>query len=95
MKADLDYLQKHTNNSYSSKFSIIDRIIYLLRDKPCVSGDDYCNTLLDAEKGLKKFFGFDSFSIPLPDTLLLWSNKRNSIFSYGNWLTLFTGINYR
>ena len=61
IKHDLDYLQKHTNNSYSSKFSIIDRIIYLLRDKPCVSGDDYCNTLLDAEKGLKKFFGFDSF----------------------------------
>jgi ATP-dependent DNA helicase RecQ len=39
----------------------IDRIIYLLRDKPCLIGCEYCNEVLDAEKGLKKFFGFDSF----------------------------------
>jgi len=39
----------------------IDRIIYLLRNKPCISGCVYCNEVLDATKGLKKFFGFDSF----------------------------------
>ncbi len=39
----------------------IDKIIYLLRDKPCLSGCEYCNEALDARKSLNKFFGFNSF----------------------------------
>ncbi|KAF1857609.1 hypothetical protein Lal_00014620 [Lupinus albus] len=35
--------------------------MFLLRNKPCISGCDYCNNFLDAHKGLKKFFGFDSY----------------------------------
>ena len=42
-------------------YSEIDRIIYLLRDKPCLSGCEYCKEVLDAGKGLNKFFGFNSF----------------------------------
>lgn len=39
----------------------VERIMFLLRNKPCVSGCDYCNQALDAHKGLKKLFGFDSY----------------------------------
>lgn len=39
----------------------VERIMFRLRNQPCVSGCDYCNNALDIHKGLKKFFGFDSF----------------------------------
>jgi ATP-dependent DNA helicase RecQ len=39
----------------------VERIMFLLRNKPCVTGCAYCNNALDARKGLKRFFGFDSF----------------------------------
>lgn len=37
------------------------RVIVLLRSKPCVTGCKYCNNSLDIYKGLNKFFGFDSY----------------------------------
>jgi ATP-dependent DNA helicase RecQ len=39
----------------------VERIMYLLRNKPCVSGCIYCNKALNAQLGLKRFFGFDGF----------------------------------
>lgn len=39
----------------------VERIMFRLRNKPCVSGCVYCNNALDIHKGLKRFFGFDSF----------------------------------
>lgn len=39
----------------------VERIMFQLRNKPCVSGCVYCNNALNVHKGLKKFFGFDSF----------------------------------
>ncbi|MDE0472909.1 MAG: RecQ family ATP-dependent DNA helicase [Ekhidna sp.] len=39
----------------------VERIMLRLRSKPCVSGCVYCNNTLDMHKGLKRFFGFDSF----------------------------------
>ena len=39
----------------------VERIMFLLRNKPCVSGCEYCNNALDIHKGLKRNFGFDSF----------------------------------
>jgi ATP-dependent DNA helicase RecQ len=39
----------------------VERIMFRLRNKPCVSGCVYCNNALDIHKGLNKFFGFDSF----------------------------------
>lgn len=39
----------------------VERIMFRLRNKPCISGCSYCNNALDAHKGLKRFFGFDSF----------------------------------
>lgn len=39
----------------------VERIMMLLRSKPCISGCEYCNNALDIYKGLKKFFGFNSY----------------------------------
>jgi ATP-dependent DNA helicase RecQ len=42
-------------------FPEVERIMSLLRSKPCITGCNYCNNALDIYKGLKKFFGFDSY----------------------------------
>ena len=39
----------------------VERIMFRLRNKPCVSGCAYCNQALDVHKGLKRFFGFDTY----------------------------------
>lgn len=39
----------------------VERIIFSLRNKPCLSGCIYCNQALDIHKGLKRYFGFDSY----------------------------------
>ncbi len=39
----------------------VESIMYLLRNKPCLEGCKYCDEALDVKKGLKEFFGFDSY----------------------------------
>ena len=39
----------------------VERIMFRLRNRPCITGCEYCNSALDAHKGLKKFFGFNSY----------------------------------
>jgi len=39
----------------------VERIMFLMRNKPCLRGCAYCNNALDIHKGLKRYFGFDSF----------------------------------
>lgn len=39
----------------------VERIMFQLRNKPCIQGCGYCNNALDVHKGLKRWFGFDSF----------------------------------
>jgi len=39
----------------------VERIMFRLRNKPCLTGCFYCNKALDVRKGLKHFFGFDSY----------------------------------
>jgi len=39
----------------------VERIMFRLRNKPCITGCSYCSNALDIHKGLKRFFGFDSF----------------------------------
>jgi ATP-dependent DNA helicase RecQ len=39
----------------------VERILFRLRNKPCISGCVYCNKALDIHNGLKRFFGYDSF----------------------------------
>jgi len=56
------------NNRYSitppwvlKNFPKVERIIFLLRSNPCLTGCPYCNQALDIHKGLKKYFGFDAY----------------------------------
>lgn len=41
----------------------VDRILHLLRSKPCLEGCEYCNKILDVKSGLKSIFGFDTFRV--------------------------------
>lgn len=56
------------NNRYSitppwvlKNFPKVDRIMFLLRSNPCLSGCGYCKQALDIHKALKKYFGFDAY----------------------------------
>ncbi|MBC7407213.1 MAG: RecQ family ATP-dependent DNA helicase [Arcicella sp.] len=56
------------NNRYSItppwvlyNFPKTERIMFLLRSNPCLTGCRYCNQALDVNKGLKRYFGFDSY----------------------------------
>lgn len=56
------------NNKYSitppwvlKNFPKVERIMFLLRNKPCLTGCVYCNQALDIHKGLKNYFGFDAY----------------------------------
>ncbi len=42
-------------------FPEVDRLITLLRNRPCLAGCPYCEEALDIHHGLKKFFGFDAY----------------------------------
>lgn len=42
-------------------FPEVERIVFLLRNSPCVPGCLYCNQALDIHRGLKRFFGFNAF----------------------------------
>ncbi len=56
------------NNRYSitppwvlKNFPKVERIMFLLRSNPCLTGCAYCNDKLDIHKGLKSYFGFDTY----------------------------------
>lgn len=58
----------NTNSRYSitprwvtRNFPDAERVMFLLRSKPCLQGCAYCNVALDIHVGLKRFFGFDSY----------------------------------
>lgn len=57
-----------TNSRYSitppwvlNNYPAVERVMFLLRNNPCHTGCVYCNDALDIHKGLKRFFGFDSY----------------------------------
>ena len=39
----------------------VERLMFRLRNQPCLSGCGHCNNALDIHKGLKRYFGFDSY----------------------------------
>jgi ATP-dependent DNA helicase RecQ len=39
----------------------VERVMYLLRNNPCIQGCSYCSKSLDATLGLKKYFGFNAY----------------------------------
>lgn len=42
-------------------FPEVERILFLLRNSPCIPGCAYCNQALDIHRGLKRYFGFDAY----------------------------------
>jgi len=58
----------YVNNRYSitppwvlRNYPEVERIMFRLRGKPCTSGCVYCNNVLNIHKGLRRYFGFESF----------------------------------
>ena len=53
-------------------FPEVERIMRMLRSRPCLTGCAYCEQVLDVHKGLKKYFGHDSFrsygGVPLQES---------------------------
>lgn len=39
----------------------VERIMFRLRNRPCLTGCSYCSKALDIHRGLKRLFGFDSY----------------------------------
>lgn len=54
-------LQSITPPWVLKRFPMVEQLIRKLRNKPCITGCSYCDSVLYAQRGLKKFFGFDSF----------------------------------
>ncbi len=42
-------------------YPIVENIMHLLRNKPCLTGCHYCDESLNINKGLKQFFGYENF----------------------------------
>ncbi|MDD4681092.1 MAG: DEAD/DEAH box helicase, partial [Clostridia bacterium] len=42
-------------------FPAVEQVMFLLRHKPCLMGCVYCDEAMDIHKGLKRFFGYDSY----------------------------------
>ncbi len=45
----------------SINFPDVEKVMFLLRNNPCLAGCDYCNEKINAQKGLKQYFGYDDF----------------------------------
>lgn len=64
-------------------FPEIDNVMYILRNTPCLEGCDYCNQRLDPVRGLKRFFGYDSYRLyggkPLQENAVREALKGKSI----------------
>lgn len=42
-------------------FRDVERLMFLLRQKPCIAGCRYCDQALDAHRALNRYFGYNSF----------------------------------
>lgn len=58
----------HANDEFSimppwilKNYPEVDALMHKLRGKPCSQGCVYCNEQLDAQKGLKQYFGYDAY----------------------------------
>jgi len=58
----------NSNNRYSitppwvlKNYPKVERILFRLRNTPCLPGCSYCNRALDIHWGLKRYFGFDEY----------------------------------
>ncbi|MFP4547145.1 MAG: RecQ family ATP-dependent DNA helicase, partial [Fidelibacterota bacterium] len=45
----------------SVNFPDVEKVMFLLRNNPCITGCEYCDEKINAQKGLMNFFGYDDF----------------------------------
>ena len=66
-------------------FPLVENVMHRLRNVPCLEGCLYCNESLDIYRGLKKYFGFDSFrnyaDEPLQETAVEAAIKGKSLLA--------------
>ncbi|OEI81032.1 ATP-binding protein [Formosa algae] len=60
----------NTNSRYSitpawviKNYPEVERVMYVLRNSPCLYGCTYCNNHLDSKRGLKKYFGYEAYRV--------------------------------
>lgn len=58
----------HCQNRYSitppwvlKNYPEVERLMFFLRDKPCIQGCSHCDQALDPIKGIQRYFGYKSF----------------------------------
>lgn len=82
----------NSNDRYSitppwvlKNFPDVERLLFLLKNNPCVSGCEYCNVALDPIKALKRHFGFSNFRSydgkPLQENAVVSAVKGESILA--------------
>ena len=81
-----------TNSRYSitppwvlKTYPEVEKVMFLLRNNPCVMGCQYCDQALDIHKGLKRFFGFDAYrkyeNEPLQERAVKGAVKNHSLLA--------------
>ncbi|MDQ3395957.1 MAG: RecQ family ATP-dependent DNA helicase, partial [Bacteroidota bacterium] len=82
----------NVNDKYSitpkwvlKNFPDIENIMFLLRNKPCFTGCDFCNQSFDPVRGLKRIFGFTAFreydGVPLQEKAVEAALKNESLLA--------------
>ncbi|MDQ3534450.1 MAG: RecQ family ATP-dependent DNA helicase [Bacteroidota bacterium] len=82
----------NVNDKYSitpkwvlKNFPDIENIMFLLRNKPCFTGCDFCNQSFDPVRGLKRIFGFTAFreydGVPLQEKAVDAALKNESLLA--------------
>ncbi len=69
------------------RYPDVHSIMYLLRNRACISGCSYCDRAHDIRLGLKKYFGFDSFRTY--DGEPLQENAAKAAIDYKSLLAIF------
>jgi ATP-dependent DNA helicase RecQ len=66
-------------------FPDVERVLFLLRGRPCVTGCTYCDEALNPYTALKKYFGFDQFrsygGAPLQDNAVNAAIQNKSLLA--------------
>ncbi len=82
----------HVNDDYSiippwiiKQYAKVDIILHKLRGTPCITGCNYCKEELNANKGLKRFFGYDAYrdfdGVPLQESAVKAAIANKSILA--------------
>ncbi len=82
----------HADHRYSitppwviKNYPDVERVMYVLRNSPCLPGCRWCDQALDEHLGLKKYFGFDAYrsygGIPLQEEAVKAAIRNKSLLA--------------